>query len=759
VLQVERPTVIEGNIVDNELGTPVGGASIAGEVRSDVIHVNVQADENGRFRVVLPRTLAEGNHTFMFNVSAPGYDNRLVTGTLRRGDTRHVEIRLNYNPFDLALSESAGSLVRGWTPFTVYAGSSGWLFHRWQHIKNLAVGDPRLPTFRVNPNFNLEAITSLVRIREGYWRNTPVYSWGPWAHSNTTTSVVSRDVWNRIQGGTTYHTELRLQERMTTTKWTEPIYTTYFVYNFRAYRRNWPWELWTLYMTGSSRFRTCRGQTFTTSGVFRKREYTFVRRERVQTGTRYMVRTVTHVRHRIRTYTQTWVPPVYERRTTGYSLSGRVERNTRFYRTDFSPLPWDSRHVAMTVTPRNNYAGEVRLRAGKENLIGYDADVYENRVVRHISSEITKYTIVINVYQKRAPITPIRPINPIHPGFPTVTPPQENTWVFLHSFTRTVCAKSRPRYWVGKRWYMFGRRFVVTEILPRRITTTHPVHDWVFVGRRRISVSDFRSPPANTQFRNAVPVHVLIPHPSVDAFIGSSSLMLSSPASTTLTVRPNERANNPFYRIAVRAYDVTGRLVETAGYDLSLFENRGAASFTHITIYRNAWDPVAPLPPPPLPPPPPPQPSANIAAGAHTVGNITVTRRWPAGSLTPFSVIPATFTVNVSGFGGWAHGNTVGNGTVSFSCWCRHRNASCGTLGRNPCTDINRTPSITISNGGSFSTSMLINAAYLPFTQATDQQPGSGFVGVWIYVTLHAPNGANATHTTRFSVFVHDIIH
>jgi hypothetical protein len=304
---------------------------------------------------------------------------------------------------------------------------------------------------------------------------------------------------------------------------------------------------------------------------------------------------------------------------------------------------------------------------------------------------------------------------------------------------------------------MFERRFVVTEILPERVTVTHPVHDWVFVGRRRVSVSDYRSPPANTRYRNAVPVCVLVPNPSVEAFFDSGRLMLSSPASTILTVRPNERANNPLYRIAVRAYDATGRLVETAGYDLSLISNRPAAFATHRTVYRNAWDPVAPLPPPPPPLPPPPSPSANIVAGAHTVGHITVQRRWRAGSWTVFCINPATFTVNVNGNGGWAHGNTVGNGTVSFSCYCRHRGIPCSR--RNPCADINRTSSITISNGGNFSTSILIHAAYLPVTLATDQQAGSGFVGVCIYVTLHAPNGANATRRTGFSVYVRDIVH
>jgi hypothetical protein len=758
--------VIEGNIVDNELGTPVGGASIAGKVRSDVIHVNVQADENGRFRVVLPRTLAEGNHTFMFNVSAPGYDNRLVTGTLRRGDTRHVEIRLNYNPFDLALSENAGSLAREWTSFTVYAGSSGWRFHRWQHIENLALTDPRLPTFRGNPSFNLGAITSLVRVRDGHWKSVPVYGWGPWNHHNTVTREVTRVQWNILQEGTIYReSPQRRQTRITTTKWTAHVYTQYFIYDVRDYRRNRRrrgWGDWFLVGTRTMRTRTWRGQTFIEGGVSYWRSVgTHVRTERVRTDSNYMARFVVCERFWIQTgTTQTWMPPVYENRKTGYSLSGRVERNTRFYRTDFAPLPWGSRQATVTVTPRNNFTGEVRLEAGERNIIGYDVDVYEYRVVGHRLSELTRYHIITRVYQRKrgSTIFPIRPIRPTHPSSPTVTPPREDTWVFLHSHTRTICAQNRPRYWVGKRWYMFERRFVVAEILPERITVTHPVHDWVFVGRRRISVSDYRSPPANTRYRNAVPVCVLVPNPSVEAFFDSNRLMLSSPASTILTVRPNERANNPLYRIAVRAYDARGRLVETTGYDLSLFDNKRPASFTHHTTnYRNAWENV-PAPVTPPPPPPPPQPSANIAAG-HTVGRITVTRRWHAGSLTPFSVNPATFTVNVNGSGSWVHGNTVGNGTVSFSCFCRHsRLVSCG-MRRNPCADINRTPSITISNGGSFSTSMLINAAYLPFTRATDQQPGSGLVSVCIYVTLHAPNGANATHTTRFSAYVIDIIH
>ena len=106
VVKIENvyQTVIEGTIVDNELGTPVGGAGVGGEVRSDVIHVNVQADENGRFRAALPKNIADGNHTFVFNVSAPGYDNKLVTGAFKKGEAKNLRIALDYNPFDVTLA-------------------------------------------------------------------------------------------------------------------------------------------------------------------------------------------------------------------------------------------------------------------------------------------------------------------------------------------------------------------------------------------------------------------------------------------------------------------------------------------------------------------------------------------------------------------------------------------------------------------------------------------------------------------------------
>jgi len=107
---VENSTFIEGTIVDNETGSLVGGAGVGGEIHSDVIYVNVQADANGRFRIVLP---SGEDHTYVLNITAPGYDNRMITGSIKSGERKNLgQIRINYNPFDIVLAETSGSLSR-----------------------------------------------------------------------------------------------------------------------------------------------------------------------------------------------------------------------------------------------------------------------------------------------------------------------------------------------------------------------------------------------------------------------------------------------------------------------------------------------------------------------------------------------------------------------------------------------------------------------------------------------------------------------
>ena len=111
-----KNTIIEGDIVDNETGAGVGGAGVGGEIHSEVIFVNAQADANGHFRIVLP----EGeNHTYVLKISAIGYDNRTLTGSVESGKRENLgQIRINYNPFDVQPSENSGSLTRGWNAYT-----------------------------------------------------------------------------------------------------------------------------------------------------------------------------------------------------------------------------------------------------------------------------------------------------------------------------------------------------------------------------------------------------------------------------------------------------------------------------------------------------------------------------------------------------------------------------------------------------------------------------------------------------------------
>jgi len=107
---VENSTIIEGTIVDNETGSPVGGAGVGGEVHSDIIYVNVQADANGRFRIALP---GGEDHTYILNISAPGYDPRTIMGSIKAGESKNLgQIRINYNPFDIVLAETSGGLTR-----------------------------------------------------------------------------------------------------------------------------------------------------------------------------------------------------------------------------------------------------------------------------------------------------------------------------------------------------------------------------------------------------------------------------------------------------------------------------------------------------------------------------------------------------------------------------------------------------------------------------------------------------------------------
>ena len=120
VYWVDVPTVLTGEVVDSETRMLIHGAEVFGQVHSEYFEFSVRADEKGRFRVVLPSDLEAGEHAFVLKGSAIGYDNRIVSGEIFKGDTKHVRIELNYNPFDVQLAENSGSLERGWVENRYY---------------------------------------------------------------------------------------------------------------------------------------------------------------------------------------------------------------------------------------------------------------------------------------------------------------------------------------------------------------------------------------------------------------------------------------------------------------------------------------------------------------------------------------------------------------------------------------------------------------------------------------------------------------
>lgn len=104
-------SIIEGGIFDSETGDPVAGASIKGEVHSETLQIDAVADASGHFVV---EVMEEGDHTYALNVYAPGYEIVTITGSIKFGERKSLQISLKYDPFDLQLSESSGSLVRGY---------------------------------------------------------------------------------------------------------------------------------------------------------------------------------------------------------------------------------------------------------------------------------------------------------------------------------------------------------------------------------------------------------------------------------------------------------------------------------------------------------------------------------------------------------------------------------------------------------------------------------------------------------------------
>ncbi|MEM3452262.1 MAG: carboxypeptidase regulatory-like domain-containing protein, partial [Candidatus Hadarchaeum sp.] len=110
-------TVIWGEVVDADTGRPVVGAIVAAEMDTGSKY-QARTDANGQFMIMVAE---DGDHNYTLNIAATGYDPKAVSGSVKFGENKHLTIELKYNPFDLQLSESYGSLTRGYMAYS-YAG-------------------------------------------------------------------------------------------------------------------------------------------------------------------------------------------------------------------------------------------------------------------------------------------------------------------------------------------------------------------------------------------------------------------------------------------------------------------------------------------------------------------------------------------------------------------------------------------------------------------------------------------------------------
>jgi len=111
-------TVIEGEVVDGDTGDQVGGAIVCAEIHPEATYVEVQTDAKGHFAVTITES---GDHVYILNVNATGYDSVSITGSIKSGERKYLRLVIEYHPFDLQLSECSGSLGREYTSYS-YSG-------------------------------------------------------------------------------------------------------------------------------------------------------------------------------------------------------------------------------------------------------------------------------------------------------------------------------------------------------------------------------------------------------------------------------------------------------------------------------------------------------------------------------------------------------------------------------------------------------------------------------------------------------------
>jgi hypothetical protein len=325
-----------------------------------------------------------------------GYASVENAGALMNNpDFRLTPVYVENRTWDWVLRETLGKGAGEWTStgrtYTIYGMgplstdlpslpsgyrwvkvSGNWYSATYREEHN-RVEELRAQGYRVNP------IQGTIYHADAYhWEKTGTQLvYGPWTYTGSVTvksGVSSLPSWFQavVQNSDTY-----------AVKWwsrSSPVYTTYYVYSYTLYKRNWRWfppgwGSWYYAGSGTEAFTSYKGSSFTSGGGVLedwKKVYSYSYSYVKQTGTSYTYGYDIYTR-------SSWWADVY-----GWAYKGRQD----FTSPPVSGNGWDYRNVTSEPSVVGYRAHEYRVKA--ENvLVGYRVEkvalkereiVIENRV-------------------------------------------------------------------------------------------------------------------------------------------------------------------------------------------------------------------------------------------------------------------------------------------------------------------------------------------------------------------------------------------
>ncbi len=575
VIQVERSMIIDGFVVDNN-GGGIENASIIGWAHSDYIPIDVKTDENGYFKIVLPG--GENHEYFLiineghsgYNKSHPccGFNKRTIEDNIKSGEHHNLRIPLDYEPFDLELGETSGSLTRGWTPYSYsYTGENraltGYTYEQFAGY-NASV-----------PNYRTETYVSGYAqkwVESGYW--LPGYvdtsHWGDWKYAGYSSSTVSKSSYDSAQTGIQYYnydsTHHGYSEKRNYWKSSSPVYSWNYKYHYYEYRRNWNWfgwGGWYYYSSGYKYFDSYKGSSFTEGGSWYegwKRSYYYRDSSSYVSGYSYRVGYYKYTRSWVTS--SRWEPQLYWCDTSYWEDDlGRPIYSTRTVRDGYKTIRVPGYTTEWRITAEEwDYWGAA-YNGTHAFTVYTEAEAAQYWVGKTYSwglagsGEVLSKETFYNLSDGQ-----------------TVTGQPTAVWETKTSLTEPARSDSIRNLRVN---------YKVTA-------TTYSVTDYSLENWESRQTAIIVTPKNGYQGD----VQLAADADGVQATVGSTRLSFASPAQTTLNMKPYSSTSGSPHPVTICAYDSNGKLVKTEGYNLNLSTSPkplSSSSMDDINTYETEY--------------------------------------------------------------------------------------------------------------------------------------------------------------------------